>query len=111
MPNPALAYPVMVLINVNPLADAENTSIRRVWAVTGILSPEREPLSNVPTDIAPVRAGVRLISVPATGENTLFGVADWYICAFTVTVEPIRESASVVLKNALNEVIVPARGT
>lgn len=90
---------------------AENTSINRVWDVTGMLSPVSEPFNNVPTDITPESDGVRLISVPAIGENTLFGVVDWYICAFTVTVEPIKESAIVVLKNALNEVIVPARGT
>lgn len=99
------------MINVNPLAVAENTSINRVWDVTGILSPVREPFNNVPTDIAPESDGVRLISVPEIGENTLFGVVDWYICAFTVTVEPIKESATVVLKNALNEVMIPVRGT
>ena len=62
-------------------------------------------------DMTPESEGDRPISVPGIGENTLFGVVDWYICAFTVTVEPINESAIVVLKNALNEVIVPARGT
>ena len=76
IPNPALAYPTTVLSNVNPLADAESTSINLVRAVTGILSPVREPFRSVPTDITPVREGVRLINVPAIGENTLFGVAD-----------------------------------
>ena len=65
-----------VLTKVNPLAVAENTSISRVCAVTGILSPVRAPFNSVPTDMTPVSAGVRLISVPAIGENTLFGVAD-----------------------------------
>ena len=74
--NPALAYPVTVLIKVNPLAVAENTSISRVWAVTGILKPVREPFNNVPTVITPDKEGVKLIKVPATGENTLFGVVD-----------------------------------
>ena len=110
IPNPALAYPAMVLSSVSPLADAESTSISLVRAVTGMLSPVREPFSSVPMDITPVREGVRLSSVPALGVNTLFGVADWYICAVTVTVEPTRERAAVVLKNALKEVIVPARG-
>lgn len=76
-----------------------------------MLSPVRDPFNNVPMDITPVRDGVKLINVPAIGENTLFGVVDWYICAFTVTVEPTSESAAVVLKNALNEVMIPARGT
>lgn len=75
--SPALAYPAMVLSSVSPLADAENTSISLVRVVTGMLSPVREPFSNVPIDRMPVRDGVRLISVPAMGENTLFGVADW----------------------------------
>ena len=76
MLKPALAYPATVLIRVNPLAVAENTSISRVCAVTGILSPVSAPLSNVPTDIIPVSVGVRLISVPAIGAKTLFGVVD-----------------------------------
>ena len=76
MLNPALAYPVTVFTKVNPLADAENTSIRRVWAVTGILSPVSAPFNNVPMDITPGSDGVKLINVPAIGENTLFGVAD-----------------------------------
>ncbi len=76
MLNPALAYPVTVFTKVNPLADAENTSIRRVWAVTGILSPVSAPFNNVPMDITPESDGVKLINVPAIGENTLFGVAD-----------------------------------
>ena len=76
MLNPALAYPAIVLSKVMPLAVAENTSISRVWAVTGILSPVSEPFNSVPMDITPVSEGVRFISVPAIGENTLFGVAD-----------------------------------
>lgn len=76
MLRPALAYPTIVLIRDTPLADAENTSIKRVCAVTGILSPVRAPFNTVPRVNTPDNAGVRLISVPATGENTLFGVAD-----------------------------------
>ena len=76
MLNPALAYPTIVLTKVTPLADAENTSIRLVCAVTGILSPASAPFNNVPMDIIPVSDGVKLISVPAIGENTLFGVED-----------------------------------
>lgn len=76
MLKPALAYPAIVLTKANPLADAENTSISRVWAVTGILSPVSAPFNNVPMDITPESDGVRLISVPAMGENTLFGVTD-----------------------------------
>ena len=76
MLKPALAYPATVFSRDSPLAVAENTSISRVWAVTGMLSPVRVPFSNVPTDIIPERDGVRLISVPAMGVNTLFGVAD-----------------------------------
>ena len=64
------------MTKVRPLADAENTSINRVWAVTGILRPVSAPFNNVPIDKIPESDGVRLISVPAMGENTLFGVAD-----------------------------------
>jgi len=39
MLNPALAYPATVLTSASPLAVAENTSISRVCAVTGIFSP------------------------------------------------------------------------
>ena len=76
MLKPALAYPTTVLIKVSPLAVAENTSIRRLPAVTGMLNPASEPFNNVPTDIIPESDGVRLTSVPATGENILFGVTD-----------------------------------
>ena len=76
MPRPALAYPTTVLSRVNPLAVAENTSIRRVCAVTGMFNPVSETFNSVPIDIAPESAGVRFIRVPAIGENTLFGVAD-----------------------------------
>lgn len=76
MLKPALAYPVTVLTRVKPLAVAKNTSISRVWAVTGILRPVRAPFNNVPTDMSPESDGVRLINVPAIGENTLFGVVD-----------------------------------
>ncbi len=76
-----------------------------------MLSPVSAPFNNVPIDIIPESDGAKLINVPGIGENTLFGVEDWYICAFTVTVEPTRESAAVVLKNALNEVIIPSCGT
>lgn len=111
MLNPALAYPVIVLIKVTPLAVAEKTSISLVCVVTGILRPVTAPFNNVPTDTIPESDGVKLINVPGIGEKTLLGVVDWYICAFTVTVEPTNERATVVLKNALNEVMVPARGT
>lgn len=77
IPNPALAYPTTVFNSVRPLADAESTSMSLVRAVTGMLSPVREPFNSVPTAITPVREGVRLTSVPAIGEKTLFGVADW----------------------------------
>ena len=76
MLKPALAYPATVLTKDNPVAVAENTSISRVCAVTGILSPVSVPFNKVPTDITPVSDGVKLINVPAIGENTLFGVAD-----------------------------------
>ena len=65
MLKPALAYPATVFSRESPLAVAENTNIRRVWEVTGILSPVSAPFSNVPTDMIPDRDGVRLISVPA----------------------------------------------
>ena len=74
MLKPALAYPTTVLSKDNPLAVAEKTNIRRVCAVTGIFRPVREPLSNVPIAITPDNDGVKFISVPAIGENILFGV-------------------------------------
>ena len=77
MLKPALAYPATVFSRDSPLAVAENTSISRVRAATGMFSPVSEPFSNVPMDMIPDRDGVRLISVPAMGENTLFGVTDW----------------------------------
>ena len=73
---PALAYPATVFSRDSPLAVAENTSISRVRAVTGIFSPVSEPFSSVPIETIPVSDGVRLISVPAIGVNTLFGVVD-----------------------------------
>ena len=76
MLKPALAYPATVFSRDTPLAVAENTSIRRVCVVTGILSPVSEPFNNVPMDITPPSDGVRFSSVPAIGENTLFGVTD-----------------------------------
>ena len=76
MLKPALAYPTTVLTSVRPLADAENTSISRVPAVTGMLSPVREPFNNVPMDMIPVSDGVKLIKVPGIGENTFLGVVD-----------------------------------
>lgn len=77
MLKPALAYPTIVLTRDTPLADADNTSISRVCAVTGMLSPVSDPLSTVPMGTVPERDGDKLICVPATGENTLFGVVDW----------------------------------
>ena len=73
---PALAYPTIVLIKDTPLAVAENTSINLVWAVTGMFRPVREPFNTVPRATVPDNVGVRLINVPAIGENTLFGVVD-----------------------------------
>lgn len=77
MLKPALAYPTTVLSKDSPLADAENTNISRVCAVTGIFSPVSAPFNSVPIDIAPESDGARFSDVPAIGENTLFGVADW----------------------------------
>ena len=77
MLKPALAYPATVLINDNPLAVAENTSISRVWAVTGILSPVSAPFNKVPMEITPESTGDRLIRVQGMGENILYGVGDW----------------------------------
>ena len=111
MLRPALAYPTIVLTRDSPVADAENTNISLVCGVTGMLSPVRAPFNIVPRARAPVSDGVRLMSVPAIGENTLFGSVDWYICALIVTEDPTRDIATVVLKNALKEVMVPARGT
>lgn len=109
--NPALAYPTTEFTNVTPVADAENTSSKRVCAVTAIFSPVVIPLLILPIEISPVNAGARVTIAPGIGEKILFGVVDWYICAWMVTVLPTSVSASVVLKYALNAVIVPALGT
>lgn len=76
MLNPALAYPTMVFTSDIPLAVAENTSISRVCDVTGMLRPVSEPFNIVPMATVPESDGVRLINVPAMGENTLSGVVD-----------------------------------
>jgi hypothetical protein len=41
----------------------------------------------------------------------LFGVGERYSCAVSVTVEPIRESATAVLENPEMDVITPLQGT
>lgn len=104
---PALAYPVTVLTRFSPVAVAENTSISRVCGVTLMFSPVTDPVSNVPIDRAPLKDGERFSRVPAIGEKVLFGTVDWYIWALTITDVPTNDSATVVLKNALNDVIVP----
>ncbi len=56
------------------------------------------PLEMEPMPTRPVNVGDRTTSAPGTGKNTLFGALDAYSCAVSVTVVPIKDRATVVLK-------------
>lgn len=87
-----------------------NTSSSLVWLVTGILSPVVVPDESEPIAKTPVSAGASVTTAPGTAVKALFGVAELYRVACMVTVDPIRDSASVVLKKAEILVIVPLLG-
>ena len=108
---PALAYPSTVLTRLTPAAVIEYTISKRVSVVTGMLSPVSKPFEVVPMASAPVKAGASVTAVPAIGVNVLSGVVDSYSCAVMVTVVPTNAKATVVLKKAAIEVMVPSRGT
>ena len=92
---PALAKPVIaVAMSIPAVTDAENTSMRRVPAVTGIERPVVIPLLVVPMATNPVSAGANVTSAPATGENVLLNAGAENNCAVTVTVEPTRVAAT-----------------
>lgn len=76
-----------------------------------MLNPVVIPELVVPADTIPVRDGANVTVAPGTGTKMLSGVADAYNCAVIVIISPIGANAAVVLKKALKEVIVPARGT
>ena len=63
-----------------------------------MFNPVTTALLIVPIGKIPVKAGDNAATVPDTGENTLFGVVDSYSCAQIVTVVPINDNATVVLK-------------
>lgn len=56
------------------------------------------PLEISPMEISPVRGGVKVTDAPGTAVKVLFGTVDLYNCAVIDTVEPISETAAVVLK-------------
>ncbi|MDF2567912.1 MAG: mucin 17-like protein, partial [Oscillospiraceae bacterium] len=100
-----------MLISVTPAAVAVNTIKSRVSAVTGIASPVVSPLLIVPIATTPVSGGANVTIAPGIGANVLSGVVELYSCAVRVTVVPTRANATVVLKYAAIEVIVPSLGT
>lgn len=108
---PALEYPATVLISDEPVAVAENTNSRRVFAVTGIDNPVKRPLLTAPTNTAPVSVGTSVTAVPAIGEKILSGVVELYNCAVMVMMDPVSAKSVVVLKYAVIDVMVPLRGT
>lgn len=86
-----------VFTRLSPEAVAEKTIRRRVCAVTGKSTPNVAPLTKVPRLTAPVIDGSGTIA-PGIGVNVLFGKVDWNNCAVTVTVLPISDKATVLLK-------------
>lgn len=107
---PTLTYPSTVLIRVIPAAVIEITINKRVLLVTGIDNPVRMPFETVPNERIPVSGEAKVTAVPAIGENVLSSVGDEYNWAVTVTVDPTKLNATVVLKYAAIDVIVPSRG-
>jgi hypothetical protein len=107
---PALAYPAAILTSDKPVAVAEKTINKRVSGVTDMDKPVRIPLLTVPIPSIPVSAGAKVTGVPI-GEKILSGVVELYNCAVMVIVDSTRARATVVLKYAAMDVIVPARGT
>lgn len=95
---PPLAYPTTVFTSVSPAAVAENTSSRRVCAVTGIANPVVMPLEMLPKAMIPVSGGASVTTAPGTAVNALSGVGELNNCAVMVTVEPTKAKAAVVLK-------------
>ena len=85
----------------------ENTNKYLVWATTGIDKPVVKPFEIVPRESIPVNAGARVTIAPATLANELFGVGEDHNCAVIVTVVPTNARATVVLKYAASDVIVP----
>jgi hypothetical protein len=80
------------------VTSAANTISSRVPAATGIFRPVVMLLEMEPMPIRPVSVGERMTTAPGMGKKTLFGAEDAYNCAVSVTVVPIRERATVVLK-------------
>ena len=99
MATPALAKPVIaVAISTPAVTSAANTMSSRVPAAMGIFRPIVRPLEIVPMPTRPDSVGERVTIAPGTGKKTLSGVEDAYSCAVSVTVVPIRERPTVVLK-------------
>ncbi len=96
---PALAKPVTVVATSMPaVTSAANTIKSRVPAAMGIFRPVVRPLEMEPMPTMPDSKGERVTIAPGIGKKTLSGVVDAYSCAVSVTVVPIRERATVVLK-------------
>jgi hypothetical protein len=87
-----------VLAKERPVAVEEKTINKRVSGVTGIDSPVVRPLETLPIAIIPVNAGANVTTAPGIGVNKLSGVGELYNCAVTVTVDPVRANAAVLLK-------------
>lgn len=60
-----------------PVTVGENTSNRRVSAVTGMLRLVVMPLLTVPIAIAPLKDGDKVTRAPGTSVKSLSGAVDW----------------------------------
>ena len=75
---PALAYPEIVFIRLEPEAVAENTRSRRVPAVTGIAKPFAVPLLVLPKATIPVNPGASVTTAPGIAVKLLSGAVELY---------------------------------
>ena len=98
MATPALAYPITVLINDSPVAEAVKTNNKRVWFVTGTFNPVKVPEVMEPMDKIPVNDGDNVALAPGTAVKLLSGVVERYNVARIVIFDPIKDNAAVVLK-------------
>lgn len=99
-----------VAISIPAVTAAENTSNKRVPAVTGMASPLVIPELVLPRLMIPVRGGARVTAAPGIGVKVLSGAVDRYSWAVSVTSDPTRAAGTPTLAKALIEVIVPSLG-
>ena len=107
---PALAVPTTVFIRERFVAFAENTINKRSPAIIGCEIVLDKPLLMLPMVTIPVSDGVR-VRTAAVGLKMLLPADARYTWAVIVRVDPIRDNAAVVVKEAAIPVIVPFRGT